>query len=363
MIDNQKISKVRIHLTNVTGLGATKLLQSLLPYLEQSNKFDSCEILLPESGALSKYIPINSSTETSIPIRKLPHLFSRFLECLFPHQRYNDGTTTLVLGDLPLRISNGNQVVFLQSPLLVKPWFKIDKFSELKYLIAKLIFYFNLPYVNVVVVQTSVMRDKLISLFPVLIGKVYILPQPVPEWIKKEIKTKKKPIYTSDNKLNLIYPAAHYPHKNHKLLENINLLTQDWPRMKLTLTIDEAMNPAPSIDWLHCSGQLDQNSVLMAYNSSDGILFLSKEESFGFPLIEAMYLGLPIVCPDLPFARVLCGDEAIYFDPNDIESLRLSIKILRNRLVDGWQPNWEKSMKKIPRNWMIVADKMLELCI
>ena len=30
------------------------------------------------------------------------------------------------------------------------------------------------------------------------------------------------------------------------------------------------------------------------------LCYLSKEESFGFPLIEAMYLGLPIVCPDLP---------------------------------------------------------------
>ena len=123
------------------------------------------------------------------------------------------------------------------------------------------------------------------------------------------------------------------------------------------------MNPAPSINWLHCSGQLDQNSLLKAYHDSDAMLFLSKEESFGFPLIEAMYLGLPIVCPDLPFARVLCGDDAIYFDPNDIESLRLNIKILKNRLIDGWQPNWNKQMEKIPENWAIVADEMLDLCI
>ena len=358
-----KIKKVRIYITNVTGLGATKLLQSLLPCIEKSNRFESCQILLPETGVLSEYIPINLTTETSIFKRNLPYLLSRGLECLFPDQRYNDGTPILVLGDIPLRILKGNQVVFLQSSLLVKPWLKINKISELKYLISKLIFYFNLRYVSAVVVQTSVMKDKLIALFPISAEKVYVLPQPVPEWIKKEIKTNETDVYTSDNKLNLIYPAAYYPHKNHILLNKIDPLTQDWPSLKLTLTIDETMNTATSINWLHCSGQLDQNALLKAYHDSDAMLFLSKEESFGFPLIEAMYLGLPIVCPDLPYARVLCGDDAIYFDPNDIESLRLNIKILKNRLIDGWQPNWNKQIKKIPENWATVADEMLDLCI
>ena len=93
------------------------------------------------------------------------------------------------------------------------------------------------------------------------------------------------------------------------------------------------------------------------------MLFLSKEESFGFPLIEAMYLGLPIICPDLPFARVLCGDDAIYFNPDDIESLRLSILRLKNNLIDGWRPNWNNQMNEIPKNWATVADEMLDLCI
>lgn len=362
-INNKNFLKIRIHLTNVTGLGATKLLQSLLPYIETSKKFERYEIFLPEEGALSEYTPINSDTETKLYKRKLPHLFSRFVECLFFCKRYNDGAPILVLGDIPLRISKGNQIIFLQSPLLVKPWFKINKISELKYIISKLIFFFNLPYVNVVIVQTSVMKEKLISLFPILSNKVYVLPQPVPEWIKKEIQTNEIEVYTPKRKLNLIYPAAYYPHKNHILLSKINLSEQNWPKLKLILTINETKNPAPSINWLHCSGQLNQKSLLKAYQDTDAMLFLSKEESFGFPLIEAMYLGLPIICPDLPFARVLCGDDAIYFNPDDIESLRLSILRLKNNLIDGWRPNWNNQMNEIPKNWATVADEMLDLCI
>ena len=74
-------------------------------------------------------------------------------------------------------------------------------------------------------------------------------------------------------------------------------------------------------------------------------------------------MGLPIVCPDLPFARVLCGDDAIYFDPNNIESLRLGIIYLKSRLIDGWHPNWNKQIKKIPNNWATAADEMLDLFI
>ena len=158
-VNSKKNMKVHIHLTNITGLGAIKLLQSVLPYIEKSNNFDSFEMHLPESGALSEYIPINSNTNISIFKRKLPHLLSRFLECLLPNKEYNDGNPILVFGDLPLHISKGKQVVFLQAPLLVKPWLKINKISELKYFISKLIFYYNLQYVNTVIVQTSIMKE------------------------------------------------------------------------------------------------------------------------------------------------------------------------------------------------------------
>jgi glycosyltransferase involved in cell wall biosynthesis len=102
--------------------------------------------------------------------------------------------------------------------------------------------------------------------------------------------------------------------------------------------------------------------LLKKYKNVDGILFLSKEESYGFPLIEAMYLDLPIICPNLSFARVLCGDEAIYFDPNDIYSLKSQIFLLRDKLQNGWEPNWKNQMEKIPHDWEAVANEITSIC-
>jgi hypothetical protein len=205
------------------------------------------------------------------------------------------------------------------------------------------------------------MEEKLLSIFPSLKDKIHINPQPVPTWIKQDNQKKIEKIYTSDSKLDLIYPAANYPHKNHKILNNIVDGPTDWPISKLRLTINESINPASKIKWIHCLGELNHEVLLHEYLNSDALLFLSLEESFGFPLIEAMHLGLPIICPDLPYAKIICEDQAIYFNPGDINSLKLAVLELKEKLVKGWQPNWNNQLKKIPKDWKFVADSLIKL--
>jgi glycosyltransferase involved in cell wall biosynthesis len=61
--------------------------------------------------------------------------------------------------------------------------------------------------------------------------------------------------------------------------------------------------------------------LLALYRSVDACIFPSICESFGHPLLEAMAMGKPLVCSDLPFAREICGDYAIYVDPCRPEDL------------------------------------------
>lgn len=359
----KKFSNIRIHLTNITGLGARILLHSLLPEFEQDKKFKIHEFHLPSKNTLSEYKALSSNTKTIIYNRKLPFLISRAIECLFTMPKYNDGVPVIVFGDIPLKISNGKQIVFLHSSLLVTPWFKRPKLETLKYIISRLIFRINLKYIDGVAVQTTVMKDKLLSIFPKLIDKIHVIPQPVPTWLKNINFDSVDKSLSADQKINLIYPAATYPHKNHKIFSKIDPDKSDWPISKITLTIDESENPAPEIKWIKCSGMLDHDRLIEEYKNSDALLFLSLEESFGFPLIEAMHLNMPIICADLPYSRILCGDDAIYFAPNDINSLENGIIDLHQRLIDGWQPDWADQLKNLPKDWKSVADKMIDLCL
>ena len=63
---------------------------------------------------------------------------------------------------------------------------------------------------------------------------------------------------------------------------------------------------------IECIGYIDQKELLNYYLEVDALLFLSLEESYGLPLIEAMYFNLPIIVPDLEYARYLCGDRYLF---------------------------------------------------
>ena len=74
-----------------------------------------------------------------------------------------------------------------------------------------------------------------------------------------------------------------------------------------------------------------------------------------------MFVGLPIICPDLPYARALCGEQAIYFDPDQPESLRQALIMMQSRIDQGWWPDWQDQLIGMPTDWETVARKMLEV--
>lgn len=353
---------IRIHLTNVTGAGASQLLGSLLPALVESGTAHVTQIYLPETGFLSKYSSVIKNVAIKKYRRFLPKAISRFLECTLFAYKFNDSTPILVLGDLPLRVQC-RQTLFVQTSHLIPPKSFAWHPRGWKYLIARFIFRLNMKRVSAFVVQTDIMKAALIASYPSIEDRVRIIPHPPPQWLL-DCKIHERDRKSGNHHLRLIYPAAEYPHKNHSLLSRIDIAeSRLWPVEELLLTIREVVNPAPSISWVQCVGHLSPAEMIHAYGSVDGILFLSKTESFGFPLVEAMFLGLPVICPDLPYARTLCGDQAIYFDPDSVESLQAALTKLNKLLSDNWQPDWSGQLRGIPKNWEGVASKILDLSI
>ena len=349
---------VRVHLTNVAGTGACQLLESLLPSLENDEDFFVERIDLPNRGKLSHYKTANNKTIIKVYKRWLPNALSRLLECTLLAGIFKGDTPLLVLGDLPLACS-GEQTVFVhQYNLLISEddgW----GLGSFKYTLARALFNWNISRVKNFIVQTNVMRDALIETYPLIVDRVHVVPQPVPQWLlQKGLKRSSRLVETG--KLKLIYPAADYPHKNHKLLSSLNL-NDDWPVDCLILTIPPTAQSLPDIPWVECTDLLAPDEMIKAYSEVDALLFLSKKESFGFPLVEAMFIGLPIVCPDLPYARTLCGDQAIYFNSDDPGSLYDALVTLRESLEGGWWPNWKDQLRGIPQSWEDVARTMLEI--
>jgi glycosyltransferase involved in cell wall biosynthesis len=53
------------------------------------------------------------------------------------------------------------------------------------------------------------------------------------------------------------------------------------------------------------------------YAGATALVFPSLYEGFGFPLVEAMSSGAPVVASDIPSSREVCSDCAEYFQPRD----------------------------------------------
>lgn len=62
-----------------------------------------------------------------------------------------------------------------------------------------------------------------------------------------------------------------------------------------------------------------------AYSNCDALLFPSKAEGFGLPLVEAAMFNLPILCSDIPIFREIAEEHADYFTVDSVESLRNAI--------------------------------------
>ena len=75
------------------------------------------------------------------------------------------------------------------------------------------------------------------------------------------------------------------------------------------------------------------------YQNADIFVSPSLVESFGYPLVEAMAHGLPVVAADTEVNREICGEAALYFRPRRPEDLARAVRevaadgLLRQRLI------------------------------
>lgn len=347
--------------SNVRGLGAIQLAQSLLPAFERIAGEAIGTVWLPADGDLHGY---NGALPTDRYVsvhRRLPNALSRVSECLWPGRLYPHDRPLIVLGDIPLR-HRYKQIVFTHRSHLISGADAGSIGGAITSAISKRIFAVNADCIHRLVVQTETMRDGLNRTFPGLANKTAIIAQPAPEWLLSDLLNRNGRNDVPDpDRLRLFFPSAVYPHKNHDLLYRYvaarGLCAQD-VEIGVTTTRPDGMAVDQRIKF---TGRLDSAGMRELYRTSDALLFPSLEESYGLPMVEAICVGLPIVCADRPYARALCGDRAIYFDPVDITSLHRAIEELRQRLAAGWWPDWQRQRERFPASWDDVARNMAEL--
>lgn len=351
---------MRIHATNIAGAGAMQLFRSLLPELIDLGGVDAIYVSEQVAEAAHQAVKEDARITLRVMRRHLPKPISRVLETTIFSRQYRGHGTLLVLGDIPL-FGVQPQVVLVHSPFILRAPSEGEP-RQLKYKLARAIFAVNEGFVSYFIVQSELMRSQLEALYPSVKGRVRVVAQPPPYWLLDSKLTRTGRVNTG--KLSLIYPAAGYPHKNHRLVMSLlgdGRMQDALERVVLTIDCLPSERTKKS-DFVQCVGLLAPGQLLAHYAEVDALLFLSMQETYGFPLLEAMWIGLPIVCPDLPYARAMCGSEAIYFEPSSSVSLLEALLTLRSRLANGWWPDWTPQLKSVPSSWRACAQNFAALC-
>ncbi len=130
--------------------------------------------------------------------------------------------------------------------------------------------------------------------------------------------------------LRLLYPTHLAWHKGFEVLfEMLALLRSGLPDFSLLATTWPAEWPevfAPLERQLlrlglerqvYFLGRVPQNQMGEIYRRADLMVYPSLCESFGFSMIEALGFGLPVVAAGTQVDREICGDAAIFYDPED----------------------------------------------
>ncbi|MBD0328061.1 MAG: glycosyltransferase family 4 protein, partial [Pyrinomonadaceae bacterium] len=83
--------------------------------------------------------------------------------------------------------------------------------------------------------------------------------------------------------------------------------------------------------------QLSDEELAIAYSGAVALIYPSKYEGFGMPIIEAMACGCPVItCPNASIPEV-AGEAAIYVDDSNVDELA-------NALCDVQKPSIRRSL-------------------
>ena len=140
-------------------------------------------------------------------------------------------------------------------------------------------------------------------------------------------------IMLKEKEFLFFYPSTLYSYKNHRIIiEALVLLKRNsnevLNKIKILFTIDKLDNRLMKIikkneldEVVVFIGSIKYEEVLSYYKSVNALIFPSRIETFGLPLIEAAAFGLPIICSDLPYANeVLEEYKNVHFvDPENQE--------------------------------------------
>jgi glycosyltransferase involved in cell wall biosynthesis len=237
---------------------------------------------------------------------------------------------------------------------------------------------------DMVVTVSKFTRNEILNYFSIPKERIKVIYNgfnPVSN-INGKLKTKADKFITENNmpRSYLFCIGALDPRKNiHRLIKAIHQCREeskdfphlliagidfrDWVESDLKMTAEKL----GLSNHIHLCGVLEKDLLIGLMQKSYILCYPSLYEGFGFPPLEAMSLGIPVLAGSKSSIPEILGDSACLVDPESVEDIAKGlIKIVydeyfRNNLVEsGYQRinrySWKKTAKGYLKVYRMVSD-------
>jgi alpha-1,3-rhamnosyl/mannosyltransferase len=163
----------------------------------------------------------------------------------------------------------------------------------------------------------------------------------------------------------VLYVGSNKPHKNLTRLVvafSKSALNNQHSAIHLVIAgawdnrYPEAKQVAAGNEHIHFLGPINDADLPALYSGALTFAFISEYEGFGFPPLEAMACGTPVVASNTSSLPEVIGDAGLLVDPHDVEAiagvleqiiddegLRLNLK--QRSLERAAQFSWEQTAR------------------
>jgi glycosyltransferase involved in cell wall biosynthesis len=198
----------------------------------------------------------------------------------------------------------------------------------------------------------------------------FLNSNPLPSDVEKRL------INIEPDTIKILYVSHLIPYKGYDVIIKAAKRLREWKtRFKFIVTMDR-------VDWpegydLYLSmiekfglsknllilNRVPEDAVANLYKQCDIFMFPSLCESFGFPMVEAMGSGLPIVAAGTPVNKEICGKGALYYDPLDAEEAAQKVRLLieDKAVAEKLKQNAITQLANAHINWDVYVKEYLHL--
>ena len=161
------------------------------------------------------------------------------------------------------------------------------------------------------------------------------------------------------------------PRKNHALLlDAVEPLSALGIKVvfagRIGWNVDEfveqmAAHPQNGTDFFFVKGPTDA-TIHELYKNALAVVFPTKNEGFGLPIVEALLHGTPVLASDIPVLREVGGAFADYFDNTSVDSLVDAVKMLLAD-SDAYRQKRAAITAYRPRTWDAAAQDIMDVLL